>query len=241
MKKLTKILISLLLILVIAAAGLFVWQYDNISALINGLSNSSEDLAAKMDEQRNKLKAEVEKYVSKSIEDISAEDEQKLLKGELTIEEIADKYNLPLEYMKDDGEKVEKSASENTTTKETDTEINEKVLDEAISSSVSKMYALKAKYVSKLGELEKKIYEEYKNLPKEKQNKDGKYAIIKANLADVANLEKKCDDEVAAVLADLKDELEKYNGDKEIIKILQDAYEKEKEVKKAYYLSLYND
>lgn len=249
MKKITKILITLLIIIAAAASGLLIWQHDNISALMSGLSSSSEDLAVKMDDQRNKLKSEVEKYVSEPIEDISAEDEEKLLKGEITVEEIADKYNLPLDYMKDNGKETSDYVTgltgpvpgDNFNLEEHAYESNSGTADGAIGDSVSKMYALKAKYVNKLGELERKVFEEYKNLPEEKQNKDSKYSLVMKNMNYAADLEQKCDSEVAAVLSNLEAELKKYNGDKEIIQILQNAYEEEKKVKKAYYLSLYNN
>lgn len=244
MKKISKILITLLIIIAVSALGLFVWQYDNISALISGLNSSSEDLAVKMDDHRNKVKQEVEKYVSKPIMDITSEDEEKLLKGEITVEEVAEKYNLPLEYMKDKDEaKDNKSEIKYTAPiKETPPAAPDtSAVDEVISSSVGKMYALKAKYVNKLGELERAVVEEYKNLPKSKQNEDGKYNLVMKNIDYVAELEEKCDKEVSSVLTSLKLELEKFNGDKEIIKILQNAYTKEKEVKKAYYLSLYKN
>lgn len=234
MKKIFKILMILLMILVCAAAGLLIWQRDNMSALVGGLNNSSEDLAAKMNDQRSKLKTEVEKYVSKPIEDISAEDEKKLIKGEITVEEVADKYNLPLDYMKD-------NENSNSEPAKPVTESGTENVDEIISSSVSRMYALKAKYVNKLGEVERAVLEEYKKLPEEKQNKDSKYKILMDNLNYVAQLEEKCDDEVEKVLSDLEEELKKFNGDTEIIKILKDAYKQEKEIKKSYYLSLYNN
>ncbi len=237
MKKILKIVIIFLIILVCTAAGVLIWQRDNMSALINGLNSSSEDLAVKMDNQRNKLKKEVEKYVSKPIEDISAEDEKKLIKGEITVEEVADKYNLPLNYMKDD----ESSNSETAKSEKPVAESSEVNADDLISDSVSRMYALKAKYVSKLGEVEKAVLEEYKSLPKDEQNKDGKYKIMMENIDYVAQLEKKCDDEVAKVLSDLEKELKELNGDTEIVTILKDAYKQEKELKKSYYLSLYNN
>lgn len=60
MKKQIKLL-SLILALVFSVAALLIFrQYDNISALINGLNYSTEDLAQKMDENRANLKAEVE-------------------------------------------------------------------------------------------------------------------------------------------------------------------------------------
>lgn len=245
MKKVLRTPIKLFLIIVLAAAGILLYfQYDNISALIYGLNNSSDELALKMDENREKLKTEVEKYTSNQINDISAEDEEKLLKGDITIEEVADKYNLPLDYMKDldENENSEESNSSESVSfnQNNDNNANAKAIDNAISDGVSKMYALKAKYVNKLGELERKVYDEYISLPKEKQNEDSKYKLVKDNLNYVSQLEEKCDEEVAKVLSALKSELVRLNGDTEIIQILQDAYKEEKEVKKAYYLSLYD-
>lgn len=241
MKKHIRMLILMLTVIVSVAAMVIFWQYDNISALISGLNNSTDELAEKMNENRANLKSEVEKYTAESITDISAEDEKKLIKGEITVEEVADKYKLPLDYMKDSDTGV----NEGNTNKPQDTLINvptdSKTIDKAISEGVSKMYALKAKYVNKLGEVERTVLKEYKNLPKEKQNKDGKYKILMDNLDSVAKLEKKCDDEVAKVLSDLEEELKELNGDTEIIKILKESYKQEKEIKKSYYLSIYNN
>ena len=118
---------------------------------------------------------------------------------------------------------------------------NAEKIDEVISDSVSKMYALKAKYINKLGELERAVYKEYSSLPKSKQNKSTKKEIVMSNIDYVTELEKTCDTEVAKVLASLKQNLIKLGGDTEIIQTLQDAYKEEKEMRKSYYLSLYND
>ncbi len=241
MRKPFKILIISLIVIACMSAMFLIWQRSNISSLINGLSSSSEELAVKMDDNRNKLKTEVEKYVSKPIEDISAEDEKRLIKGEITVEEIADKYNLPLDYMKDSELNVNDKSPNKAQDNLNDAKQDSKEIDSEISESVSKMYALKAKYVNKLGEVERSVVEEYKSLPKEKQNKDGRYKILMDNLDNVSKLEKKCDDEVAKVLSDLESELKRLNGDTEIVKILKEAYKQEKEIKKSYYLSLYNN
>lgn len=252
MKKVGKVLITLLIIIAAVAGMLLYAQYDNISALINGLNTSSEDLASRMDDNREKLKTEVEKYTSDKINDITAEDEKKLLDGEITVEDVAEKYNLPLEYMKDafivSCEDIPENSPDTTSVSENtipgtayNGKDNEKEIDAAISDGVSKMYALKAKYVNKLGELERKVYDEYTSLPKEKQNEDSKYKLVMENMDYVSQLEEKCDIEVAKVLSTLKAELISLNGDTDIIQILQDAYEEEKEVKKAYYLSLYRN
>lgn len=241
MKKSIKILLTFLMIMVIIAAGVFIWQYDNIAALINGLNNSTEDLAVKIDDHRNKLKAEVKKYVPETIEDISAEDEQKLLKGEMNIDEIAEKYNLPIEYMKDEEVLIpEKMPNEIIVSDDLQSDDIKKI-EKEIGDSVARMYALKAKYVNKLGELEREVIKEYTNLPKSKQNTEGKKELVMSNIDYVASLEKTCDTEVGKVVSSLEKNLKELGGDLEIIQVLKKAYTDEKELKKSYYLSMYND
>ncbi len=249
MKKKFRMPAIILAVIAVVAILIILWQYDNISALVNGLNSSTDELAQKMDENRNNLKAEVEKYISEPVTDITAEDEKKLIKGEITVEEIADKYKLPLDYMKDSHtteDEVQSVDTEGTkSSSQVDTDSAErqdpKAMDKAISEGVSKMYALKAKYVSKLGEVERDVYKEYEKLPSDKRNKDSKYKILMENLNYVAQLEKKCDDEVANTLSSLEEELIALNGDTEIIKVLKEAYKQEKEIKKSYYLSLYSN
>lgn len=236
MKKVTRVLLKILCIFIILLVVAIYWQFDNIYSVINGMKYSSEDLASQIDSNREDLKDKIDTYISKPINDLSAEDEKKLLEGKISVEEISEKYNLPLDIMKDDN--VQNS---DKNTNEIPTEENSKAIDDAISTGVSKMYALKAKYVSKLGEIERKVYDEYTNLPKEKQNESNKKNIIMENLNYIAEMEQKCDNEVAGVLSILESELINLKGDTEIIKILKKSYKNEKELKKSYYLSIYND
>lgn len=238
MKKIKKALLFIILILLISCCGIFLWQKDNFIALINGMKYSQDELASKLDAEREELKTKVEEYTSSTINDLSAEDEEKLFKGQISFEELSDKYHLPLDVMEDDNagkldeiEVIESSDGCN----------NEEKIDKVISDSVSRMYALKAKYVSKLGALERSVIDQYSKLPVEKQNESSKKKLVSDNLGYVADLEQKCDTEVVSVLSSLEKELKALNGDTEIIKILKDAYENEKQLKKSYYLSLYNE
>jgi len=242
LKKIIKVLLKILCVVFILLGVVVYWQYDNISSVINGMKYSSEDLASQLDSNRNDLKAKVDEYTSKHINDLSAEDEEKLLNGEITIEEISEKYDLPLDVMTDDNSQnnTETPSIEDQNAQSTSDD-NKKAIDDAISTGVSRMYALKAKYVSKLGEIERSVHDEYTNLPKEKQNESSKKNIIMKSLNSVAEMEEKCDNEVAVTLSVLETELKKLNGDTEIVDILKEAYENEKEIKKSYYLSLYNN
>ena len=251
MKKSTKIILTILTIIIIISSAVVLWQYDNIWAVLNGLTKSSEDIASEINRKREDLKVKVEKYTNSLINDLTAEDEQKLLKGEMSLDEIAKKYDFPIEYMNDeDSEQKDfsptKDAGESQRSnfgKSSDdvTVGNSKIIEKEIGDSVSRMYALKAKYVNKLGELEREVIDQYSKLPKTKQNKEGKKDLVMANVDYVAKLEKTCDSEVDKVISALEKNLKELGGDLQIIQILKDAYTDEKELKKSYYLSLYNE
>jgi len=251
MKKSTKIILTILTIIIIISSAVVLWQYDNIWAVLNGLTKSSEDIASEINRKREDLKVKVEKYTNSLINDLTAEDEQKLLKGEMSLDEIAKKYDLPIEYINDENNEQEdfsptKDVSESQQSnfgKSSDdvTVDNSKIIEKEIGDSVSRMYALKAKYVNKLGELEREVIDQYSKLPEIKQNKEGKKELVMANVDYVAKLEKTCDSEVDKVISALEKNLKELGGDIQIIQILKDAYTDEKELKKSYYLSLYNE
>lgn len=238
MKKIINVLLKILLVLVVISSILFLWQGKNLLSLINGMKYSPEELASQLDSKREELKTKVEEYTSSSINDLSAEDEEKLFKGEITFEELSEKYHLPLNVMKEDNSQLSDADANIDSTPTTN---NSNEVDKAISVGVSNMYALKAKYVSKLGGLERIVLDEYSKLPIEKQNASSKKQIVTKNLNYVADMEQQCDNEVEKVLSTLEKELKELNGDTEIVKILKEAYSNEKELKKSYYLSLYNN
>jgi len=252
MKKSIRILLTILIIIILAAAAVVLWQYENISALLNGMTKSSEDIAWEINKKRDDLKIKVDMYADSSINDLTAEDERKLLRGEISLEEIAEKYNLPIEYMNDEYMNDEYMNDENhisTTGEDAGTKpaSNEtaagdlKKIEKEIGDGVSRMYALKAKYVNKLGELEREVIDQYSKLPAEKQNKEAKKKLIMDNVDYVAKLEKTCDSEVDKVISSLEKNIKELGGELEIIQILKDAYTDEKELKKSYYFSLYNN
>lgn len=231
-----KVLPTFLTIIIIIFLTVVFWQYDNISAILHGFLNKPENIALELDKKREELKAKIEKYTT-PINDLTAEDERKLLKGELKLEDIAEKYNFPIEYMMED--KTVSDSQIPAKSMVSDTE-SSKIIEKRISEGISRMYALKAKYVNKLGELEREVADEYSQLPKSKQNQAGKKELVMANMDYVSKLEKTCDLEVGKVISSLEKYLKEYGGDMEIIQILEDAYNDEKTLKKSYYLSLYN-
>ncbi len=241
MKKSIRNLSYFLIILVVIFVSVLLWQRENISALINGLTKSSDDIAFEIDKRRDELKLQIEKYTT-PVNDLTAEDEQKLLKGEMSLEDVAEKYNLPIHYMRDDVNEGDYSKPESDESPDSTLLVdNSKKIEKEIGDGVSRMYALKVKYVNKLGELEREVIDQYSKLPKEKQNTQGKKELVTANIDYVASLEKTCDTEVNNLISALEKTLKDLGGDVEIINILKNAYADEKELKKSYYLSLYNE
>jgi len=163
----------------------------------------------------------------------------------MSLDEIAEKYTPPIQYMNDENNDKNNfpTTGEDTGSKPASSEaaVDSQKIEKEIGDSVSRMYALKAKYVNKLGELEREVIDQYSKLPEEKQNKEGKKKLVMANVDYVAKLEKTCDSEVDKIISSLEKNLRELGGDLEIIKILKVAYTDEKELKKSYYLSLYND
>lgn len=224
MKKIKNIVLIIFLLLLITVATIVYWQRDNILALINATKYSSEDLETKIDSNRENLQEELKNYTTKSISDISVEDEQKLLMGEITLEEVLKKYNLP------SGEKADVTES---------TKNNAKTIDEAVNTAVSEINVLKAEFISELGQIVNNAKAQYVALPKEKQNGETIKQIVLDNIDYVAEIEKRYDTEVDYVLSSLRSELTRLNGDTEIVQTLRDSYDAEIKMKKSYYMNLF--
>ncbi len=229
-----KIFLTILTLIIIAVCSLAYIQRDNISAIINGSKYSSEELEEQISENKKNLKEELQKYTTKTINDISAEDEEKLIKGEITLEEISKKYNYNTSNTNTENDSESNSNNNQNTSNDTTNS-----MDNVINDSVSQLYAIKASFVSELGEVVRQAYTEYKSLPKEKQNSSGKQEVVLNNINKISQLEKSCDAEVELILSHLQSELEKLKVDTEIVQVLRASYEDEKEAKKSYYLSLY--
>jgi len=232
MKKVLKVAGILLLVIIVIVATVFVLEKNNITALINGSSASSEEIGTQIDSNRKEFKSQIEKYTSSIVTDISAEDEKKLLTGQVSLEEIYEKYNYPVNEHKDNAATqngTEQSGANNSTGS----------VDDVIGSAVGKMYALKASYVSKIGELEKSVYGQYMALPENQRTTKNKKKIVTETINLASSLEKDCDNEVKIVLSELEEQLSELGSDStEIIKMLKKAYNDEKTLKKSYYISL---
>ena len=113
-------------------------------------------------------------------------------------------------------------------------EYNKKVAD-----LVAKVYVIKANFTSLLAALEDSAISSYKALPASERTHASKAKIVSDNMSYVLGLEAQCDAQVKAVTDELTALLKQYGKDTALVDSINSAYQQEKELKKAYYLSLY--
>ena len=222
MKKLKTAMIVILVIIVVAA-GITVWQYDNINAAIKAFSYSQNEISEMMSENKEKLENELKEKLPEMVSDFSPEDEKKIMTGEMTIEEAIKKKEIELE------EKLKTEKKQNN-------EANKKT-NEIVSKKVIEFYSLKAYYLGQLGQLEAKVIADYSKLPAEKKNLVGKKEIAGKYLSVATGLLNQCDAKVDSLLKELEKDIKAVGGDLSVISTIKNHYENEKNLKKAYYMS----
>lgn len=84
MKKFLKTLGIILLVLVIIAAVLVVWQWRYVKALIDGIRYDEEELGRKQLENAEKTISSVDEQISVPLREITEEEKQKIASGELS-------------------------------------------------------------------------------------------------------------------------------------------------------------
>ena len=113
-------------------------------------------------------------------------------------------------------------------------EYNKKVAD-----LIAKVYVIKANFTSSLAAFENDIISSYKALPTSERTNANKAKIVADNMSYALGLEAQCDAQIAAVTDELTALLKQYGKDTALVDSINSAYQQEKELKKAYYLSLY--
>ena len=113
-------------------------------------------------------------------------------------------------------------------------EYNKKVAD-----LVAKIYVIKGNFLALLSEFENKIISDYKALPSSQRTNAKKAQIVADNMSYIAGLEAQCDAQVKAVTDELTALMKAQGKDTSLVDAINKAYAQEKELKKAYYISLY--
>ncbi len=224
MKKWKKSFLAVMAVLGLAIVAIGIWQRDNISAVIKTITSSTDEIAQEMNDTKRKLENDLKNQNINVISDFTAEEEKQIIKGELSVEDALSSLNTRYEN------------SKNNLSESVNTQVNKLIGEKTV-----ELYSLKAYYLGQLGQMEATVKAEYLALPKEKQNLIGKKDLVNRHMSTVVGLMNQCDTRVEEILTQLKSGLEKLKADTSIIKTIRAAYESEKNLKKAYYLSLLDE
>lgn len=248
MKTGTKIFVASISLVMLSLTLFLISQRNNLSALFQSFSHTEQDIAEQIEANREALNETLQAYVQDIPRDFTPEEEQQILSGELepeeALEQLLSSPEPALESLTSPSEVPQQtntpsSISPSPSDKEPEPSTPQKVdsVTEAISNSVAQLYLYKASYLAKLGRLEQSAIDTYLALPPEDQTSAAKQKILLSLIPEAVALEKTCDEQVEKILRSLETTLSSKNVDLSIVAKIQTAYENEKSLKKAYYLS----
>lgn len=247
MKKTVFVLVVIVLIL----GGLVIWQRDNLASLVSSIIYSDEEITQKLTQSKAKVQQALDFYTDGSLRDFTVEEEERIRKGEVSPQQAWSQIS-PNNATKetDPDSTLESAQAPLAQAGQTETgsinpgktpEPSQQSADitNIIKTHVSEIYLLKAQYISKLGEFERRVLSEWKSLPKEKRTQANKQALIAKYIGELASMERSCDLQVDAILSSLESQLKAVGGDLSIINTIKNAYTEEKNLQKAYFISTY--
>lgn len=251
MKSWKKWLAGISIGVLVAVLGVGIWQKENVHALWEGMNYTEDQLKNQMETSKEKVQESLEQYEIDGIRDLTVEEEEQLMKGEISIEEALDLImNRESESaIKEEEGSAKKEGLENTEAPTTptssadskvstlSTETDKPEVGQIVEKYVEKMYTLQATFLSELGAIEAKARAVFARLPKEERNLSTAQKLAPSFINEGLALESKCDSEVSSLLNSFEAELKEAGANTDIVKNMREAYQTQKRLKKAYYLS----
>lgn len=235
MKKAYKIVLFAVLAVVLAAAVLAVWQWDNLMALRYGLTMDSGTLDQQMDRSRQELQEAMDGLGLQNY-DFSPEEVAALVEG------TADPGETAKKVLRSQEEDIPPRRRETVQTPPSEEAPREPAppsapaapdLEEQIRLCVAEMYVLQATYEGKLDAIVQAAIEEYAAGELTLQRKE---QVVYSRAGEILDLEKECSGKVQDVVTRLRDLLRQAGRDDSLAVQIENAYQEQKNLKKAQYL-----
>lgn len=223
MKKGAKIALGVVGVLVVGGVAAAAWQWNNLNALRYGLTMDSGTIEQKLQENEKALQDAMTEYKIPQYT-FSQEEIAQLTDGTLSTEEAAKRLleaQTPLAAAPEGqagGQQAAEPPSE---------------VDQAIQEQIATMYVLRSTYVGKLEAIAQSAIDEYSAGAHTEENRK---QVVYDKLDQLTALEKECDDQVAQVVARLRELLKEAGRDDSLAKQVEQTYQEEKSLKKAAYL-----
>ena len=223
MKKGAKIALGVVGVLVVGGVAAAAWQWNNLNALRYGLTMDSGTIEQKLQENEKALQDAMTEYKIPQYT-FSQEEIAQLTDGTLSTEEAAKRLleaQTPLAAAPEGQADAQQAA-------EPPSEV-----DQAIQEQIATMYVLRSTYVGKLEAIAQSAIDEYSAGAHTEENRK---QVVYDKLDQLTALEKECDDQVAQVVARLRELVKEAGRDDSLAKQVEQTYQEEKSLKKAAYL-----
>ena len=223
MKKGAKIALGVVGVLVVGGVAAAAWQWNNLNALRYVLTMDSGTIEQKLQENEKALQDAMTEYKIPQYT-FSQEEIAQLTDGTLSTEKAAKRLleaQTPLAAAPEGQADAQQAA-------EPPSEV-----DQAIQEQIATMYVLRSTYVGKLEAIAQSAIDEYSAGAHTEENRK---QVVYDKLDQLTALEKECDDQVAQVVARLRELLKEAGRDDSLAKQVEQTYQEEKSLKKAAYL-----
>lgn len=246
MKRWMKILCIVLALLAALLAGLYWWQRENLKAVKDAASHSSEELEEKLAENQQQIRDVVDAAPEIVVREVTEEERQALRDGTMTQEELIDRLldtggqsdstAAPGMEETPPGEDAKAPAETPTLPAEQPKPVEDPYQKE-LSAIIAKVYVLREDFTMALDNMYDEAKAEYIALPAEKRTKSNLMVLASKYLSKATTLEKECDKRMHAIVADMEKLIQENNGDMSLVDTVVYSYANEKSLKKSWYMS----
>lgn len=246
MKRWMKILCIVLALLAALLAGLYWWQRENLKAVKDAASHSSEELEEKLAENQQQIRDVVDAAPEIVVREVTEEERQALRDGTMTQEEL-------IERLLDTGEQSDSTAApgmeetppgedakapaETPTVPAEQPKPVEDPYQKELSAIIAKVYVLREDFTMALDNMYDEAKAEYIALPAEKRTKSNLMVLASKYLSKATALEKECDARMDEIVADMEKLIQENNGDMSLVDTVVYSYANEKSLKKSWFMS----
>lgn len=215
-KKLWLIIPGILLLAIIAAV---IWQWNNISAAIHSATTDTATIEKELSDLQQQNQKYLEDTYHVTVRPPTQEQTDALLNGTVSPEEVKKAYE---------------SASPPAAGSPTD-------ISAIIAKYTAKLYAYRVDLMAKLGVLKTEVMDTWHALPKSERTAARRTSLITEGVHKCYVLEEESDNNVKAILDELRQELKAIGADTSAADELWKQYAEEKSAEKSYYFSKYLD
>lgn len=222
----------LILAILLAFIGWAVYkQWNNITAVVDAIRYSNEEVEGKLQENTEQIQKYLEEEENISVREMTEEEAQALSNGTLSEEELIGRMTGTAPAT--DGSTPQAPASSPASA-------GEKTVAQTVAQAIAKLYITKNDYLGRLDSIEAQVRAQYIALP-EAEKKGAKQRYLAQYLPTVAAWEAECDAAVYAVIDEVRAALKESGQSQSVADQIESSYLNEKRLKKSYFINRYMD